>query len=163
MKTAVTSPTSQGPWDGAPQLRAALGAPGSDPGQRLRRDAAPGRWSSFNGGSGENVGKMWGKCGENVGKMWGKCGENVGKRVRNWWKNMENVGKTRKNDGNMLRNSWKIPRHWWWTCVLFGVFWWKHWGRVDTVDDFRWNKRWKLMICWEKQWNTLEKLRFNKR
>ena len=98
-----------------------------------------------------------------VGKMWGKCGENVGKRVRNWWKNMENVGKTRKNDGNMLRNSWKIPRHWWWTCVLFGVFWWKHWGRVDTVDDFRWNKRWKLMICWEKQWNTLEKLRFNKR
>ena len=68
MKIAVTSPTSQGPWDGAPQLRAALGAPGSDPGQRLRRDAAPGRWSSFNGGTGE---------------MWGKCGENVGKRVRN--------------------------------------------------------------------------------
>ena len=78
MKIAVTSPTSQGPWDGAPQLRAALGAPGSDPGQRLRRDAAPGRWSSFNGESGENVGKMWGKCGEKGQKLmekYGKCGK----------------------------------------------------------------------------------------
>ena len=89
MKIAVTSPTSQGPWDGAPQLRAALGVPGSDPGQRLRRDAAPGRWSSFNGGSGENVGKMWGKRGENVGKMWGKGSETDGKI----WKMWERLGK----------------------------------------------------------------------
>jgi hypothetical protein len=45
---------------------------------------------------------------------------------------MENVGKTRKNDGNMLRNSWESDG--------------KHWGKVDTVDDFRWNKWWNLMI-----------------
>ena len=47
---------------------------------------------------------------------------------------MENVGKTRKNDGNMLRNSWESDGE----PMFFGVFFDGNSGAewTDTVDDF---------------------------